>query len=460
MMKSFTTRLVLLFLVSFFALQTVNLIAGESSTTFKFGLNERLRHSYMNNNMDFNADTDDEQGFFRIKTNLWGELGLGKNFTARVAVTNEFRPYTIVRKSDETKDMTFDEIFFENLYLKYTTSSQNPLTFILGRQNLIYGEGFILLDGAPWDGSRSIYHDAIKISLKRGDLIADILGISNPVYDDRLPKIAFFEEDGAYLGLPKKHGDQLLNDGLEQAVGLYLTRKPAKGTSLEGYYFMKTEEPELALPAFAGITPDQLEKLTVHTVGGRVVHPFNEKLALSAEGAYQMGGQGDNSIGAYGGYANLAYTLVPQKKGIATVGINILSGDDPATGDIEGWNPLFSRWPKWSELYIYSQTAENNGGGRKIAYWSNTLSPNLKLVIDLHPKVNLTVWAHHLRAFHPTASGDGKTRGNELQLWLKFNINKYFTGHFLYDYFMPGDFYATEDGAQFIRGEIMYNFAR
>lgn len=450
MRRSFTTRVCLLLFVSFFALQTANLLAGEGSPTFKFGLNERLRHTYMNNNLDFNAEKDDEQGFFRIKTSIWGEMGLGKNFSARMALTNEFRPYTIVRQPDKDADkkMTFDEIFFDNLYLKYTTSSQNPLTLILGRQNLIYGEGFILLDGSPLDGSRSIYHDAVKISWKRGDLTADILGISNPVYDDRMPTIAFYEEDKLYLGLGKVDGHQSMNEGLEEALGLYLTKKPAKGTSLEGYYFLKTEDIE------------KTEKLTVNTLGGRVVHPFNEKLALTAECAYQMGDQGDNSISAYGGYANLAYTVCPSKKGIATAGINLLSGDDPETADIEGWNPLFSRWPKWSELYIYSQTAEIIGGRRKVAYWTNTLAPNVKLVIDVHPKVNLTLWAHHLQAFHPTSTGEGKTRGNELQLWLKFNINKYFTGHFLYDYFMPGDFYATKDGAQFIRGELMYNFAK
>ncbi len=40
-----------------------------------------------------------------------------------------------------------------------------------------------------------------------------------------------------------------------------------------------------------------------------------------------------------------------------------MSGDDPSTDDNEGWDPLFSRWPKWSELYIYSLATE---GGRRL----------------------------------------------------------------------------------------------
>ena len=33
----------------------------------------------------------------------------------------------------------------------------------------------------------------------------------------------------------------------------------------------------------------------------------------------------------------------------------------------ENWDPLFSRWPKWSELYIYTQFRETG-----VAYWTNT----------------------------------------------------------------------------------------
>lgn len=429
---------------------------------FKWGARERLRHTYMNNNMDFNSDSDDEQGFIRVRTNLWGDFQFSDKFSAYAMLTNEFRPYTIVRQRDQDagKEMTFDEIIFDNLYLKYTSGGDNPLTVIFGRQNLIYGEGFILLEGGPWDGSRSIYHDALKISKKKGDMTIDLLAISNPVKDYRLPKISLFDDGENRLGLPKKGSDQLMNDGLEEALGLYITKKPASGTSFEGYYFYKVETPEYALPAFASIMPSQLEKLYVHTIGGRVVHPLSEKLKLMTEWAYQTGGQGEYSVGAYGGYANVAYSL-PEQKGVVTGGVNVLSGDDPATADVEGWNPIFSRWPKWSELYIYSQTAENIGGGRKVAYWTNTLSPNLKYVTKIKG-VEVTLWAHHLQAFETAGLGDGTVRGNEFQCWLKFGLSNLLpglTGHVLYDYFIPGDFYPEgADPAQFLRFELMYTF--
>ena len=61
--------------------------------SFKWGVRERVRHTYMNNNIDFNADSDDEQGFFRIRTNLWGQADLGKNWSAKLQLANEFREF-------------------------------------------------------------------------------------------------------------------------------------------------------------------------------------------------------------------------------------------------------------------------------------------------------------------------------------------------------------------------------
>jgi len=425
---------------------------------FKWGFRERVRHTYMNNNMDFNEGSDDQQGFFRVRTNLWGQYDFSNRLSVKLMVTNEFRKYTIVRERDSAKEFTLDEIIIDNLFFKYTTSGENPVTITVGRQNLIYGEGFIMLEGGPWDGSRAIFNDAIKVSYKKGSTTFDFLGISNPAVDENFTPFSFTEANKHYLGLPKDaEGRQWLNDGRENALAIYITHKAAKGASLEGYYFFKTEDPDFAIPTFPTLTKDQLEKRYIHTFGWRAVYPVSKNTRLRVESATQLGSQAGNKIGAYGGYANLDFTVCQKRKGVLSPGINILSGDDPSTADIEGWNPIFSRWPKWSELYIYSQTIENIDGARKVAYWTNTLQPNLKFVMNLLPKVNMTLWYHHLQALQASGPGEGKTRGNEIQLWLKVNLMKGLTGHFLYDYFMPGDFYpAPRTNATFMRFELMY----
>ena len=168
---------------------------------FKFGFRERVRHTYMNNNMDFNEGSDDKQGFIRVRTNVWGQYGINKNFMVKVQLTNEFRKYTIIRPSDESKEFTLDEVILDNLFLQYTTGGDNPVTVTLGRQNLIYGEGFILLEGGPWDGSRAIFHDAVKVSVKKGSTTFDLLGISNPAYDETFTPFSFTEANKRYIGL-------------------------------------------------------------------------------------------------------------------------------------------------------------------------------------------------------------------------------------------------------------------
>jgi hypothetical protein len=365
----------------------------------------------------------------------------------------------VTRYADKDKESTFDEIFIDNLYINYTTGGDNPLSVTLGRQNLIYGEGFILLEGAPWDGSRAIYHDAIKVSLKRGKTTFDLLGIANNTYDNLFPTAKFYDKDKQYKQLFKDaEGNKWMNDGAENAIGLYVKNAASAGKSFEGYYFLKMESPDPWLPK-PSITDAQLEDLTLHTIGGRAVYPFTENLGVVTEWAYQMGSQSDHKQSSYGGYLDVNYKAWPKKSGVATAGVYALSGDDPETADIEGWNPIFSRWPKWSELYIYSTIGpETNGGAGKVAYNSNMLVPNLKYVMDIIPGLNVTLWYHNLSAFQEGLGG-GKARGNEFQCWVKMKFNNFFTGHVLYDYFIPGNFYPDgADNAKFIRFELMYTF--
>ncbi|MBN2412620.1 alginate export family protein [candidate division KSB1 bacterium] len=431
---------------------TFQSFAQDSGKKFSFGITERLRNTYYNNITDYNKDSDDETDFIRVRTNVWGQYAFSPKFSVFAQLTNEFRPWLIDPKD---RDFTLDEIFVDNLYLKWTAGSNMPVTFTIGRQNLIYGEGFILLEGAPWDGSRAIYHDAVKISFQKGATTIDLLAISNTKIEERLPVIRGSKlKNGELKGQTK---DQWMNDNLEQAFGVYAVRNGSSGDRYEGYFIYKTEEPE----PFINISAPKHE-LKLSTIGGRLVKPLVPKLSLTTEWAYQFGSQGESDQRSFGGYAYLSYLAQEQKKGTFKGGLNILSGDDPATANNEGWDPIFSRWPKWSELYIYSHLAETIQGARRVAYWTNTLSPYVQYAVNLSEKVNLSATFYHLQAMQARKLGDtesGKTRGNELQILINFKFTQNLTAHFLYDYFAPGDFYAEpRTGGVFIRGELMYRF--
>lgn len=402
---------------------------------WKIGINERIRNVFYNNILDFDDSNDgDLSRFYRVRTSVWGQYDITPNILVNLKLTNEHRPYLSNNKKASQDDL--HEVFVDNFYAKIKVGEKMPLTLTLGRQNIIYGEGFVILDGSPNDGSRSIYHDGVKASLALNKTTTiDLFGFIDTETDTIFPLI--------------NDQDQSMANQDEQAFGLYVTNTAVKDLKLEGYFINKTEKYE----------PDNL---SLNTIGARVSRGMKNKLAFASEFALQMGSRGDVDYSAFGGYAHVSYLACEKRKGILKAGLNYLSGDDPETSDkVEGWNPLFSRWPKWSELYIYSQVYETG----KVAYWTNTLSPYIQFTVDLCSKANFSATFYHLKALQKTPfviggwTPEGTTRGNEIQLLFKFNFNKNFTGHFLYDQFMQGDFYPdTRTQGRFVRAEIMYNF--
>jgi len=432
------------------AVAAVLALSGEAySGVIKAGLIERIRYEYYDNTTDFNANKNDKNGYFRIRTSAWGQLSYQSKATLYLKLTNEFRKYV---DDPKDRDFTWDEIFFDNLYLNLMIPGKwGSLT--VGRQNLMYGEGFVLMDGTPWDGSRSIYYDAVKLSLTRGKTAVDFLAIDNTRIEDWLPVVRGSKlSDGLLKGQPK---DQPLNDGAEKAFGLYLTSTALPKSKVEAYYIRKTEKPEPWYPK-----AEIADELNLNTAGIRLNHSLTGTLSLTAEGAYQNGTQGAINHKAFGGYLYGTYQLDAASKSAVSAGAFCLSGDDPATADNEGWNPIFSRWPKWSELYIYTYMSEINRGAARVAYWTNMLAPYCSYTTQPTPKLTLIANLYLLRALEARtlANGkeSGKSRGTEVQAWIKYAFSKNVSGHLLFDWLIPGDFYPKpRTSGPFMRGEVL-----
>jgi hypothetical protein len=422
----------------------------KSKLSLKLGFVERIRNEYYNNIQDMSVYNDDRNDYFRIRTSVWAQAAYAPYATAYVKLTNEFRKYL---SDPKDRDFTWDEIIFDNLYLKLETPGKLA-ALTVGRQNLTYGEGFILMEGAPWDGSRTIYHDAVKLSLSKGKTTVDLLAIDNTKIDDRLPVIRGSKLKNGELKAQNK--DQWMNDGEEKAFGVYATTTAVPKSKLEAYFIQKTELPDPWIPK-AGVLRDELK---LNTLGARLNYGFTPRLSLTTEWAYENGTQGAIKHKAYGGYGYLTFVVEPQSKAALSAGVIALSGDDPKTADNEGWNPLFSRWPKWSELYIYSVMSEVIRNSTRTAYSTNMLAPYLSYTTQLTGRCTLLANYFFLNAFQartlPDGSMSGKTRGQEAQCWVKWVFNKNLTGHLLLDFLVPGNFYALpRTRGSFIRGELM-----
>jgi hypothetical protein len=343
-----------------------------SARRLELGFEERVRTENSDNNTDFSQKTVDASHQWRFRTRAWAKWTAGANTELGIGLNHENRKRTTPRTA-----LTLDEIVIENLYLDYRFTDGASIR--VGRQNLARGDGFILADGGPGDGSRTAYFNALDLGWTAGKSRLDLLVISDPYRDEYLPRIHDLRKS--------------LIEWDENALGFYWTDAGRAGTALDAYYFFKTETGDtraLTNPARQG---DRM----FHTLGGRLARDYPRDWSAKAELAGQVGGQRPRSgIRAWGAQASVKKSFSHATKPSLLLGWTGLSGDDPATSANEGWDPLFSRYPKWSELYIYSLGSE-----RGASYWTNLSMWQAEVRWTPVRPLDLRATYYRMGAFHP-----------------------------------------------------------
>ncbi len=375
---------------------------------------ERFRFEAWDNAVSLDDAAADATAYTRNRTTLglsWKPAG---NLEVLGKVTNEFRVYL----APKDKPFNAHEVFVDNLYVKWTSPGRRPFTVTAGRQDIRFGEGFVIADATPLDGSRSYYFNALRFD-------ADLAS------DRRLTAFVHaIETTDAYLPVINER-PQALVEQPEWALALYYSGNLGKART-DAYVIRKTTRSTELWPLAA----------RVDTVGARIQAPLAGRLAMTAEGALQGGRHGESGRAAFGGLFHLDHDLkglLPVLK-TATVGGVFLSGDKPGTDRMEGWDPVFSRWPKWSDSLVYTFTRESRS-----SYWSNFISLYGSLALDLGDRADGALTAHRLGAFEPQPGpfpgGAGSIRGTLLQGRLNYKVSKYLSGRFIWEHFLPGDFF-------------------
>ena len=375
---------------------------------------ERFRFEAWDNAVNLDDAAGDNFGYTRNRTTLGLRWLAAKNIEILGKVTNEFRVYLA------PKDRAFNghELFFDNLTVKWTIPGRLPFTITAGRQDINLGEGFVIADGTPGDGSRSYYFNALRVD-------ADI---------HKNHKSIFFlhaqETTDRYLPVINERS-QALAEQPEKGMALYYAGTFGK-TKIDAYAIRKTTD-ETELWPVAG---------RVDTYGLRAQVPILRPFMLTAEGAVQTGASGDAGRSAFGGIVHLDYDIagaLPLLKTVVFGGI-FLSGDRPGTEKIEGWDPIFSRWPKWSESYIYTLTRES-----RQSYWSNLTSLYGSLSLDFGSRSDGLLMFQRMGAVEAQPGvfpgGTGLGRGTLLKGRLNYKISKFLTGRVIWEHFIPGSFY-------------------
>ncbi len=412
----------------------------QADPKLKLSFIERIRQESSDNITSLNDQAADGSAYVRFRTSLGLRWKPSESFELTARLTNENR-YYLNPKSDLRAGRNFEphEIFFDALNLRWTQALGLPLTVTAGRQDITLGEGFIIWDGGPLDGSRSAYFNAVRTDWALGGKNSlSLFYVILPRADEFLPRI----HDRA----------QSLVEQDEQAVGGYFSGSLRKAP-VDVYLLYKRAQATSSTPETSFIL-----------AGGRAAAlPISSRLSLTAEAAGQSGKLGSTPRRGFGGHFHLdckTGAAFPLPAGL-TLGGLYLSGDDPATDDVyEGWDPVFGRWPKWSESFIYLLGKETG----KAAFWSNYASLFAGLQFGLADNVRLALTLHRLSAPQETAasalwSGSGRSRGLLLAVKLQYDISRHLSGHLVWDHFRPGDFYRS--GAQeyaWVRFELLFRY--
>ncbi len=402
----------------------------------------RFRQELIENAFDFDDRNGiDDGNLFRLKSSLCTSFDFKGNWGGLLKISNEARYFIIFPGYDKGLDQ--DEVFFDNLYAYIENVFNLPIDIFIGRQDLLghYGEGFLINEGTPEDGSRSYYFNAIRVVLRpaRGHCI-EFAFLDNPEKDHFLP--SFYEAE-----------KRLLNHSDERGLVFYGKHKISDHLSLEPYYIYKYEEN----PAMAFCAPET--NLDLHTIGARLVYSLGD-YTFRGECARQFGeyDSGTDRL-AIGGYAFISRKFdLFASPSVCEIGAVYVSGDDPDTlHEDEGFDPLFSRWPWLSELLGCSMVLE-----RGVYYRTNLEWYRADFIFAPSPTICLDLKYNYLRApenaNNPFSVSGEHERGHLVQAKITYHISKNFRFHMLIEHMIPGDHYKTGDQATLLQWQFQMHF--
>ncbi len=383
--------------------------------------------------------------------NRWGQqLKIDDDITINSRLVWEFRTWDEPDYKPSSTD--FDEIIFDRLNIQIKNFLDLPVTATIGRQDLIYGTGWLVLDGTPLDGSRTIFMDAAKFSWKvDDDTKLDMVYINNHASSNKWLK-------------PINSRDRYLTEQDEEGVILYLTDTSIQDTKLEGYFMYKHDSAVNSSarnfsPALVNAWSKDAE---IYTLGGAIQKKVDDNWSFRCEGAGQFGHKEGATLKAFGTKNELTYSFNDKYSNQLHAEYEYLSGDDESTSANEAFDPLWGEWPQFSELYVYSYAKEG-------AIGETTNLHRLALTHNFNPykSIRLKTAYHLLWAAEDTKGstsvfngGSHTFRGQLLTCWLTYSCCKQVKAHIVAEYFMPGNYYAEGNRGQatFVRANLEYTW--
>ncbi|MGB9601980.1 MAG: alginate export family protein [Limisphaerales bacterium] len=402
----------------------------------------RLRNEYLNNSVTLDEDAPrSEQDYFRFRGRIWATITPVEKFDFNIRLTAEPRNYikpSFHKTPISGQDWT--EGIIDIFNIKWNDAFGLPLTMTIGRQDLMLGDPlnwWLVADGTPLDGSRTYFLDAARLTWKIKDCntTIDTIGIYQSSLND------------AWLP-PLNHLEKPLTEQNEKGAILYISNKSIKNTQIDAYYMYKHDDYKVA----------NGDDADIHTFGSKITGNITPNLQYSVEGAYQFGERKTpttqwQDISAFGFNNRLTYLFKDKMDSQVRFSHEYLSGDDPNSDKFEQFDLLWGRWPRWSELYIYSYIRET-----RVAQIANVhrFGPGFSFspIKDMVFSTDYNALYAPEDAPKTAVFGTGDFRGHYLQALIKYKFSKHLSGHLWSEFIWAGDYYAKRDLFTFLRAEV------
>lgn len=428
----------------------------------KWGFDLRVREEYARNCFDANDDvpTEDTTNVFRFRNRLWVELGpylsmegpgtyANNGVSLFVRLVYEPQVYTYYQDSrNEQHPTMWNEVALDNLYANFDHFLNMPVSLKVGRQDMAYGRGLVMLDGTPLDGSRTIFFDAIKgtIHLDPIQTNVDVFYASNKARESRVEPLNV--ASGPYL-----------SEYNTDVFGIYAVNKSLEGQEFNAYYIYHHDERIAPNPMIAA-------KKDISTLGALAQGKFAKNFDYYVEAAGQWGLIDHKPMGdAWAFTSDIGYTLEGTEAAPIRIhgGYEYLSGSNKGDGRSHGWDSTLARWPRWSELYARMWTNETGMIGFETNLQRYIAGASYKPVTDLEFNFdyNLLLDNNTVKGFAPGLySGKGNTRGNLFMAKALYKITPYIGAHLWAEYFLPSSVYVSNaDPSWFLRWEVTFTIA-
>ena len=411
--------------------------------------NEYVGNRTLNENGTSRGTSGKYTDYQRIRLRWWTTVTPVKDVDLYVRFESEPRHNS---EPEGTPTWNREQAWIDSANLKLTNFLGSPLTMTLGRQDIMLGEGWLVGDGTPADGTRTYFFDAARFSyeLKEVSTTADLIYlVQNHRGNAMLPPLLSYQQN--------------VTEQDERGLILWVTNKSVKNTEINGYYIYKDER------RVKGVANS--DRGYINTFGGRIKGDIDSHWQYRAEGAHQFGEKNEKHLRAFGMNSQLAYLFKDPMKNQLRLFYEYESGDDPhSAGTDEGFDPLWGRWPRWTEfwtIFVVPGTGEGVIGEFTNLHrfgpgWTFAPTDRIECTLDYNFLFAATDSMAHAgpRGTRPAAFGDGSFRGQLINFIVGANLTRHLKARLVNGVFFPGNFYSEtrQQTACFVRGELYFTW--